>query len=181
MPHIDLPEQVPGIRSGFAFRPETAEPLCHLADVLLRGESPLTRGERELIAAFVSTGNDCFYCRTSHGVFAGLQLPGGRDTVEAVLADHTTAPIDPKLRTLLDIAAKVREGGKQVMPDDVARAREAGATDVEIHDTVLIAAAFCMFNRYVDGLAMWAPTDMADYEESGAAIVARGYVAARLG
>jgi uncharacterized peroxidase-related enzyme len=177
MPHIDLPEGIPGIRSGFAFRPETAVPLCQLAETLLRGESTLSRGERELIATFVSNGNDCFYCQTSHGVFAGLQLEDGSAVVDAVLSDYMTAPVSDKLKALLNVASKVRISGKSVTGQDIEKARENGATDIEIHDTVLIAAAFCMYNRYVDGLATWAPTDISVYEKNGAGIVENGYMA----
>ena len=74
MPHIDLPEGVPGIRSALMFRPETAAPLGQLAEVLLRGENTLTRGERELIAAYVSNLNECVFCQTSHSTFAAKQL-----------------------------------------------------------------------------------------------------------
>ena len=177
MPHIDLPDGVPGIRSGFAFRPETAGPLCELAEVLLRGDSTLTRGERELIATYVSAGNDCFYCRTSHGTYAGRQLEGGPGTVDAVLEDADGAPVSAKLKALLRIADHVRIGARSVSTGDVARARDEGATDLEIHDTVLIAAAFCMYNRYVDGLATWAPTDPAVYEANADRLLEHGYVA----
>src|SRR5579862_5766954 len=177
MPHIDLPEGVPGIRSAFAFRPETAEPLCALAEVLLRGDNSLTRGERELIAAYVSNLNECTFCQSSHSAFAAAQLEGGMNLVEAVKRDPQSAPIDDKLRSLLAIAAKVREGGRSVSADDVATARAEGATDIEIHDTVLIAAAFCMFNRYVDGLATWAPDDPAAYDAMADRIVNQGYLA----
>ena len=177
MPHIDLPEGVPGIRSAMAFRPETAAPLCELAEVLLRGENTLSRGERELIAAYVSNLNECFYCETSHSTFAAMQLGGGVSLVEEVKRNPEQAPISEKLRALLAIAAKVQAGGKSVTGEDVAAAREHGATDTEIHDTVLIAAAFCMYNRYVDGLATWAPTDPKAYDEIGRQIVDRGYLA----
>jgi uncharacterized peroxidase-related enzyme len=176
MPHIDLPEGVPGIRSAMMFRPETAAPLLQLADVLLRGDNTLSRGERELIAAYVSNLNDCFFCQTSHSTFAALQLDGGMPLVDEVKHDPATAPISDKLRALLAIAAKVSQGGKLVTPDDVATARQQGATDVEIHDTVLIAAAFCMYNRYVDGLATWAPTDPQAYDEMGRRVVEHGYL-----
>jgi len=177
MPHIDLPEGVPGIRSGFEFRPETAAPLCDLAEVLLRGDNTLSRGERELIAAYVSNLNECFFCQSSHSAFAAMQLDGGMDLVSQVKRDPATAPISDKLRALLAIAAKVRVDGRSVTSDDVEAARAEGATDVEIHDTVLIAAAFCMFNRYVDGLATWAPTDPEAYEENARRIVEYGYTA----
>ena len=175
MPHIDLPPGVPGIRGPMMFRPETAKPLNELAEVLLRSENSLTRGERELIAAHVSKLNNCHFCHTSHATFAALQLEGGWDVVDAVVADPATAPVSAKLRTLLAIATKVQAGGLQVTDADVASARAEGATDIEIHDTVLIAAAFCMFNRYVDGLATWAPENREDYAEGGRMIVEHGY------
>jgi uncharacterized peroxidase-related enzyme len=158
-----------------AFRPETAAPLLQLAEVLLRGESTLARGERELIAAYVSSLNECEFCQASHSTFAALQLDGGRPLVEEVKRDPASAPISDKLRALLAIAAKVQADGRTVTEADVAAAREQGATDTEIHDTVLIAAAFCMFNRYVDGLATLAPTDPAAYEAMGRRIVEQGY------
>ena len=176
MPHIDLPEGVPGIRSAMMFRPETAGPLLQLADVLLRGDNTLSRGERELIAAYVSQLNDCYFCQASHSAFAALQLDGGMPLVEQVKHDPATAEISDQLRALLAIAAKVQQGGKRVTTDDVNAAREHGATDVEVHDTVLIAAAFCMFNRYVDGLATWTPTDPQAYEEMSQRVVEHGYL-----
>jgi len=87
-----------------------------------------------------------------------------------------SAAISEKMKALLAIAGKVQKGGKQVTSGDVERAREKGATDKEIHDTVLIAAAFCMYNRYVDGLATWAPTDPALYRENGKRLAESGYV-----
>ena len=153
MPHISLPEGLPGITSGFAFRPETAKPMREIAEVLLRGANTLTSGEREMIATFVSDRNDCHFCQASHRAAAAHHLEGNYDLVDAVKRDFQTAPVSPKLKALLAIAGKVQEGGKQVTATDVENARAAGASDIEIHDAVLIAAAFCMFNRYVDGLA----------------------------
>ncbi len=176
VPHIDLPEGVPGIRSALAFRPETAGPLLQLAEVLLRGDNTLSRGERELIAAYVSNLNECEFCQASHSMFAALQLEDGAALVEQVKRDPATAPISDKLRALLAVAAKVRADGRSVSDSDVAEARRHGATDTEIHDTVLIAAAFCMYNRYVDGLATWTPTDPRAYDEMGERIVAHGYL-----
>ena len=175
MPHIELPAGLAGINGPMAFRPETAKPLNELAEVLLRGDHSLTRGERELIAAYVSNLNECFFCQTSHSAFAALQLEGGMTLVDQVKRDPATAPISSKLRALLGIAAKVREGGRSVTEDDIATAREEGASDLEIHDAVLIAAAFCMYNRYVDGLATWAPADPAVYEASARRLVEHGY------
>jgi uncharacterized peroxidase-related enzyme len=175
LPHIEFPAGLAGINGPMRFRPETAKPLNELAEVLLRGEHTLTRGERELIASYVSNLNECFFCQTSHSAFAALQLEGGMTLVDQVKRDPATAPISAKLRALLGIAAKVREDGRSVTEDDIATAREQGASDLEIHDAVLIAAAFCMYNRYVDGLGTWAPTDPAVYEASARRLVEHGY------
>lgn len=176
MAHIQLPEGLPGITAGFAFRPETAKPMRELAEVLLRGPSTLTSGEREMIAAFVSTRNDCYFCQTSHRAAAAHHLDRNYELVDAVRFDYENAPVSGKLKTLLAIAAKVQQGGKHVTGQDIAKAREAGATDLEVHDTVLIAAAFCMYNRYVDGLATLTPTDQALYDEMGRQMASSGYV-----
>jgi uncharacterized peroxidase-related enzyme len=176
MPHIALPEGLPGITSGFAFRPETAKPMRELAEVLLRGPNTLTSGEREMIAAFVSSRNDCHFCQASHSAAAAHHLSGNYDIVEAVKRDYQSAPVSPKLKALLTIAGKVQQGGKNVTSADVAGARAEGATDKEIHDAVLIAAAFCMFNRYVDGLATLTPTDPAAYDQMGQRMASQGYV-----
>jgi uncharacterized peroxidase-related enzyme len=179
MPHISLPEGLPGITSAFSFRPETAAPMRALAEVLLRGPNSLTSGEREMIATFVSSRNDCYFCQTSHRAAAAHHLNGDYDLVDAVRADYQNAPVSSRLKALLTIAGKVQESGKSVSEEDVAGARAQGATDLEIHDTVLIAAAFCMFNRYVDGLATFTPTDPKLYDEMGARMAKQGYVAAR--
>jgi uncharacterized peroxidase-related enzyme len=175
VPHIDLNPQWPGIVGLYVFRPETAGPLLDLANVLLRGPSSLTRGERELIAAYVSERNDCRFCTLSHSAFAAAQLPGGMELVDQVRADPGQAPISAKLRALLQIAAMVQESGLQVSPEDVGAARAAGATDTELHDTVLIAAMFSMLNRYVDGLGSIAPEDPALYAMQAQDIIANGY------
>ena len=177
MPHIELDNDVPGIGGLFRYRPETAGPLNALAEVLLRGPNTLSRGERELIAAFVSTRNDCTFCACSHAAFAAAQLSEGMSLVDQVRADLDQAPIPAKLRALLRIAGAVQRSGLEVTGDLVAAARAAGATDLEIHDAVLIAAAFSMYNRYVDGLATVAPQDPAAYAAAAEHIVANGYVA----
>jgi uncharacterized peroxidase-related enzyme len=176
MPHIDVGNELPGIVSLFQYRPETARPLCELAEVLLRGPSSLERGERELIAAYVSHLNDCRFCTDSHAACAAAQLPGGTELVDQVRADATSAPVSPKLRALLEIAGKVQRSGKAVRAEHIAAARKAGATDLEIHDTVLIAAAFCMYNRYVDGLATLTPDDPEVYAKTAERIVTTGYL-----
>ena len=164
------------MRALLAFRPDVGPPLGALTDLLLHAPNSLTAGERELIAAHVSNLNDCMFCQASHSSFAALQLEGGMSVVEQVKRDPASAAISDKLRALLAIAAKVQQSGKLVTADDVAAARAEGATDVEIHDTVLIAAAFSMFNRYVDGLATFTPTDPELYDAMAVEIVANGYV-----
>src|SRR6201996_1150976 len=137
MPHIDLPEEFPGIRSLFMFRPETARPLNDLVQTMLHNPHPtLSAGERELIATYVSRLNTCFYCCNIHGAIARHQLGNNSNVVEQVLADPETAPISQKMKALLKIAAKVQSGGKNVLPADIDLARSEGATDIEIHDTV---------------------------------------------
>jgi len=180
MPHIQLPEGLPGIRGPMAFRPETSKPLNELVEVLLRGPSTLTPGERELIATYVSAQNDCYYCQTIHGAIAAAQLGDDEELVGSVKRDFLHADVSEKLKALLTIAGKVQQSGKSVTSEDVARARELGATDLEIHDTVLIAAVFCMCNRYVDGLATWAPDDPEMYRQRGKMVARDGYVAANL-
>jgi uncharacterized peroxidase-related enzyme len=177
MPHIMLNSDEPGIRGLFRFRPETARPLNELVEVLLRGPGSLTPGERELIAAYVSALNECQYCCSSHSAYAAAQLPGGMALVQQVRADADSAPVSAKLKALLRIASAVQQSGLKVSEDDVATARAASATDLEIHDTILIAAAFCMFNRYVDGLATIAPDDSASYDVRAQRIVTDGYMA----
>src|SRR6202012_1401098 len=136
MPHINLAKEFPGIRSLFMFRPETAAPLNALVQTLLHNPHPtLSAGERELIATYVSRLNTCKYCCNIHGAIAQHQLGNNAEIVQQVLADFETAPISSKLKALLKVAAKVQSGGKNVSSDDVALARNKGATDIEIHDT----------------------------------------------
>jgi len=176
VPHIALAEGLPGITSGFAFRPETARPMRELAEELLRGPNTLTSAEREMIAAFVSDRNDCGFCHLSHRAAAAHHMHGVYEVVDAVKRDYQSAPVSPKLKALLAIAAKVQISGRDVTAADVERARREGASEREIHDAVLIAAAFCMFNRYVDGLATLTPTDEQAYDVMGQRMAQEGYV-----
>lgn len=178
MAHIKLPEDLPGIRGPFAFRPETAKPLSELAEILLHSPGSLSTADSELIATYVSSRNDCHYCQTSHGAIAAYHLGGDEQLVLDVKREFESAAISDKLKALLNIAGRVQQGGKQVRSEDVERARTHGATDLEIHDTVLIAAAFCMYNRYVDGLATWAPQDTDSYRRRAAAVAENGYMSA---
>jgi len=176
MPHIDLPEGYPGISAGFTYRPETAKPMRELAHILLHDANSLTPGERELIATYVSSENNCHFCQSSHAAVAACHL-GDASVVEKVKADFLSAPVSDKLKALLAIAGKVQQDGKLVTPSDVEAARKLGATDIEIHDTVLIAAAFSMFNRYVDGLGTWQPNDPEMYAQMGKHLADEGYTA----
>lgn len=175
MPHIALPEDLPGISGAFAFRPETAQPMRELAHTLLHSANSLSPGERELIATYVSSRNDCYFCQTSHGAAAACHL-GDEELVRQVKTDFESAPVSSKLKALLAIAGKVQRDGKLVTTEDVDRARREGASDLEIHDTVLIAAAFCMYNRYVDGLATWQPRDEGMYTQMGQHLAEHGYL-----
>jgi uncharacterized peroxidase-related enzyme len=177
MAYIAVQEQLPGIVGLLHFRPETAKPLNELAEILLRGDSTLTKGEREIIASYVSHKNNCHFCHTVHGAAAAHHYGGDLSLIDDIKQGCATTPVSAKLRSLLKIAEKVQQGGKHVTPDDIQKARHEGATDREIHDTVLIAAAFCMFNRYVDGLATWAPQENAAYDGMGKMLAFEGYVA----
>ena len=176
MAHIKLlNEELPGIVGLLNFRPETAKPLLELAEALLRGPSPLTSGEREIIAASVSYWNGCHFCHTSHAAAAAAHLKLGVDLIDDIKAGLPQTEVSEKLRALLTIARHVQQNGKDVSEDDITKARNLGATDIEIHDTVLIAAAFCMYNRYVDGLGTWAPTSNEAYMEMGERMATVGY------
>jgi uncharacterized peroxidase-related enzyme len=175
MAHIPVQEGVPGIRSLVLFRPETGQHLYELAQVLLRGESPLSLAERELIAAYVSHRNDCMFCMNSHAAASRCLYGDEKEIVDEVLNDMQQSGLSDKMKALLNIAGKVQVSGIEVKQEDIDEARKQGADDREIHDTVLIAASFCMFNRYVDGLATLTPTDPQVYEEMGQRMVVNGY------
>ncbi len=177
MPHISVPADVPGIRGLFSVHPEIAAPIVDLTQQLLYAPNSLTRAERELIGAHVSALNDCTFCRASHAATA-VCLLGDEALVDAVIRDPDTAPLTEKLKALLAIAAAVQQSGRAVTTDHVSRARAAGATDLEIHDTVLIAAVFCLFNRYVDGLGASTPADPSAYRDRARLVVEHGYALA---
>jgi len=174
MPHIPLPEHLPGITGLLEYRLDTALPIRDLTQILLRGESSLTQGERELIATLVSSRNCTNFCEAAHTKAADLLL-GESETARLVKQDFETAPVSDKMKALLNIAALTQVSGKAVTAEAIERAKQAGATDLEIHDTVLITALFCLYNKYVDGLATVAPSDPAFYQTLGERIVGRGY------
>ncbi len=176
MAFIELNNNLPGIVGLLAYRPETAKPMNELAEILLRGESTLTSAEREMIASYVSHQNECHFCHSSHGAAAAHHLDGNLDLMDDIKAGFKKTEISSKLRALLNIAKKVQKMGNRVSEEDIENARNEGATDREIHDTVLIAAAFCMFNRYVDGLGTWAPKEKEAYDETGKMLAHEGYL-----
>lgn len=179
MAHINLNNDKPGIVGLFHFNPETAKPLCELAEKILRGPSPLSSGEREMIASYVSYQNGCHFCHTSHGASAAHHFDGDLSLIDDIKKDFEVTDVTPKLRALLNIAKKVQKSGREVSEEIIQEATEAGATDQEIHDTVLIAAAFCMYNRYVDGLGTWAPEENEAYDEMGKMMAHEGYTRER--
>lgn len=177
MAYIHIPDELPGIRGLMAFSPETAEPINQLAEILLRNDNnTLSRGERELIATFVSHLNDCFFCQNAHGGIAQHYLQCDMQFIDQIKADYESMPISDKMKALLAIAASATKGGKYVTPEQIERAKNIGATDKEIHDTVLITAVFCMCNRYVDGLGTSAPTDRQFYIDRGPMRAEEGYL-----
>lgn len=175
MPHIDVDPNLPGIRSLMAFSPETAEPMGKLANLVLRSNEGLTMAEREMIATHVSNLNDCFYCQQSHGAIVTCYLNDNNELINQIKNDYEHAEISDKMKALLSIAGSVQKGGKHVTQQQIDDTRNAGATDRDIHDTVLIAAMFCMFNRYVDGLASNTPTDLSTYPQRAKQIAEHGY------
>ena len=176
MAHIDLPQLIPGILGPLAAYPETARHLSSFTQELLRGRSSLAPVERELIASCVSRANDCTFCTNSHlAATRALWDQDDRETADKIVLHANTSLVNEKLQALLDVALAVQRGGKCVTPDHIRRARAAGADDKAIHDTVLIAAAFCMFNRYVDGLDTWTPSDPEIYAQIGEVLASRGY------
>lgn len=163
MAHIDLKNDAPGILGLMAYKPTTALALNNLAETILRGPSSLTQGERELIAGAVSYFNECNFCHRSHAAAAEFCLEKEPGYTRKVAQDIEGSDVSPKMKALLQIAKKVQKDGRTVTTSDVARAKTEGATEEEIHDTVIVAAAFCMFNRYVDGMGTFAPAEGADY------------------
>jgi uncharacterized peroxidase-related enzyme len=176
MPHIKFPEGLQGIRSAMAFRPATAKPLNELAEILLHAPNSLPQGDRELIATYVSYLNDCYFCQTVHDSIAAACLNGAPELVKRVKADVHAPQISEKLKAFLVIAAKVQQGGEQVTATDVEASRAQAATDTETHDTVLIAAAFSMYNRCVDDLDTWQPRDEELYRARDKKTAREGYV-----
>ena len=174
MPYIPVQEHLPGITGLLEYRKDSAEPIRELTQFLLRGPNTLSEGERELIATIVSHNNECKFCTSAHTAAADLLL-NECETTEKMKQDIESAPVSDKMKALLTIARHVQTSGKSVTPEHIARAKREGATDIEIHDTVLIAALFCLYNRYVDGLATVTPAEPSFYKSLADRIVNHGY------
>lgn len=174
MPFIQLEEHLPGITGLLEYRRDTAEPIRELTQFLLRGPNSLSEGERELIATIVSHRNECKFCTAAHTAAANVLLEE-ENTSAKVKENIATAPVSDKMKALLTIAAQVQQSGKNVTTESIQKAKDEGATDVEIHDTVLIAALFSLYNRYVDGLSTDAPSDPEFYKGLGQRLKDNGY------
>lgn len=174
MAYIDLQSQLPGVTGLLEYRRDTGLLLRELTQILLRGPSTLTEAERETIAMVVSHGNACVYCTTSHAAAADAYYEE-HETTRLILNDITSAPVSEKMKSLLALALYVRESGKLVTQELVDHARSCGASDLEIHDTIMIAALFCFYNRYVDGLGTYAPDDPQYYTSMALRLKANGY------
>lgn len=174
---IQVPAGLPGIIGPMTAYPDTARPLNELADLILRHDTPtFPKSERETVAAYVSYLNDCVFCSESHGAVADYHW-GKIGFSRELWADLEKAPVSDRLRALLKIAANVQKTPVKASQTDVDLALSLGATERDVHDTVLIAAAFCMFNRYVDGLGTYAfPRGHAAYVEMGKMLGTGGYV-----
>lgn len=174
MPYIKLEEHLPGITGLLEYRKDSGQPIRELTQILMRGSSTLSEGERELIASVVSNGNHCKFCTTAHTAAADL-LIGDHETSKKAKEDINSAPVSEKMKALLAIALLTRESGKSVTKSAIAKAKDAGATDLEIHDTVLITALFCLYNRYVDGMATSLPSEDSYYDVLAERLVNHGY------
>jgi uncharacterized peroxidase-related enzyme len=175
MAHIALAPDLPGIIGLLTAYPHSRKPLNELANAVLVGDASLTRAEREMIAAYTSHGNSCRFCTASHAAAARHLLRGTSHLMDDVMRDAPSAAVGEKMRALLAISDKTRRDGRLVTESDIQRAKDAGADDRAIHDTVLITAMFCMFNRYVDGLGTSLPEDATVFDVVGARIAEHGY------
>lgn len=174
MAYIHTGVNRPGIVELLFYKGPTGKALSNLAHTLLHGPSGLSPAERELIAAHVSKLNNCEFCHLSHAASVNAHLGDNGNTVNCMVNDVDTAPVSDKLKALLHLAGKVQQSGKAVTESDIALARKHGATDEDIHDAVLVAAAFCMYNRYVDGLGT-NPATADEYPAMGMRMAKKGY------
>ena len=187
MPIVGGLPDVPGIVVAMRLSPELGVHLRGLADALLVNEfagSTLSRAERELLATAVSAGNDCFYCMDSHGAFAGALFEKAKVHNFEVVIDSIKSGrsdgVSPKMAALLHIARAVQRHARSVTQADITAALAAGATDADTQLAVLIASAFCMYNRMVDGLRAKTPPSPEAYRARAKEIAEHGYSDARV-
>ena len=177
-----LPD-VPGILTALRLTPELGIHLRGLADELLVNDfagATIERAEREMLATAVSAANDCFYCMDSHGAFATALLERSgemRARCPSSTASSSDRPTDstPKMRALLHIARTVRGDARDLTADDVEAAHAAGATDADVQLAVLIASAFSMYNRLVEGFRARTPPTTEVYQSRAGEIAEHGY------
>ena len=178
-----LPD-APGIRAAIGLTPALGSHLLGLADVLLVDDFPgatITRAEREMLAEAVSAANDCFFCMDSHGAHAAAALGKAGATELLPLVDEIKVGsfdrFSPKMRALIQTARTVGRAARDLTADDVAVATASGASDGDVQLAVLIAAAFSMYNRMVDGLRARTPADLETYRPRAVQIAEHGYSA----
>jgi uncharacterized peroxidase-related enzyme len=177
MAFITLPTDAPGIRGPMNFRPDAAQHLLGLAETILRAPASLSQAERETIATWTSHLNGCKFCTKSHAAAARAWLGTERSAdLDHLLATGDARRFGVKMEALIQICTALQSCVLGVKPEHIARARAAGASDSDIHDTVLITAAFCMYNRYVEGLGTHEPAEDA-YEPMGRMLKEHGYAA----
>jgi uncharacterized peroxidase-related enzyme len=176
-----LPD-VPGILAAIRLTPGLGVHLRGLADELLVHDFPgatISRGEREMLATAVSAANDCFYCMDSHGAFANAVFERSGTTGLEHLIDGiklgSSEGVGDKMQALLHIARVVRREPRDLTASDVGEAQNAGATDADVQLAVLIAAAFSMYNRMVDGFRAKTPPTADAYRARAAEIAEHGY------
>jgi uncharacterized peroxidase-related enzyme len=176
-----LPD-APGILAAIRLTPGLGVHLRGLADELLVHDFPgatISRGEREMLATAVSAANDCFYCMDSHGAFASavLERQGSVELVPVIddIKQGSSAGVDEKMGALLHISRTVRRDPLDLTAADVAAAHAAGASDGDVQLAVLIAAAFSMYNRMVDGFRAKTPPTAEAYRPRAAEIAEHGY------
>jgi uncharacterized peroxidase-related enzyme len=181
-----LPD-VPGILAAMRLTPSLERHLRGMADALLVEDYPgatISRAERELLATAVSAGNDCFYCMDSHGAFASELLSrdgaGGISELVDGIKSGGSDGLSAKLAALVAIARGVQRDPRAVQRAEVERALTAGATDADTQLAVLIAAAFCMYNRMVDGFRAPTPPSAEAYRDRASQIAEHGYSASQI-
>ena len=171
--YITTTNNYPGILEMLWYKPSTGKRLSSLAHELLLGKSGLSSGERETIAAYTSALNECEFCCDSHNRAACEHLKTDRKRTDYLTPEFMSGQ-SKKMQSLLAISAQAQKGGRHVTAETVAAAKSAGATDEDVHDTVLITAAFCMYNRYVDGLGTRVSNEE-DYKVTGVRLATKGY------